>query len=92
MNIKEKVKVIPMIYDKVFKSVLTSKEGRWYLIDLISNITSIPKDKIEKGLVFKNSEHSVLGIHEKRKISDLVIEIEGNVINLEMNKDYYMME
>ena len=31
------------------------KEGRWYLIDLICNITQIPKDKIEKGLVFKNS-------------------------------------
>ena len=83
------IKIIPMTYDKMFKSVLTSKEGRWYLVDLISNITKIKRSKIEKNIVFKNSEHQIIGIGEKKKISDLVVEVKECVINLEMNKEYY---
>lgn len=82
-------KIIPMTYDKMFKSVLTSKEVRGYLAGLISDITGLPKKVLEKDMVFKNSEYSVNSISEKKKISDLVEEIKDNVINLEMNKYYY---
>jgi hypothetical protein len=82
-------KIIPMTYDKMFKSVLTSKEARGYLISLISNITGIEKEKLKDNLVFKNNEQRLKGISEKRKITDMVVEIEDNVINLEMNKEYY---
>lgn len=87
--IKEKVKIIPMTYDKMFKSVLTSKEARGYLVEIISDITGLPKNKIEKDMIIKNSEHSINSISEKKKISDLVVEIKDSVINLEMNKCYY---
>ncbi len=82
-------KIIPMTYDKMFKSVLTSKEARDYLVGLIGDITGLPKEKIRKDMVFKNTEAPVNSISEKRKISDLVVEIKEHVINLEMNKDYY---
>ena len=85
----EKVKIIPMTYDKMFKSVLTSKEARGYLAEIISDITGLPKNKIEKDMIIKNSEHSINSISEKKKISDLVVEIKDSVINLEMNKYYY---
>ena len=39
--------------------------------------------------MFKNNEQRLKGISEKRKITDMVVEIEDNVINLEMNKEYY---
>ena len=87
--IEEKVKIIPMTYDKMFKSVLTSKEARGYLASIISDITGLPKKKIEKDMVIKNSEYSINSISEKKKISDLVVEIKDSVINLEMNKYYY---
>ncbi len=87
--IKEKIRIIPMTYDKMFKSVLTSKEARDYLSEIISEITGLPKKEIKRDMVFKNSEHSISSINEKKKISDLVVEVKGNVINLEMNKDYY---
>lgn len=87
--IEEKVKIIPMTYDKMFKSVLTSKEARGYLASIISDITGLPKNKIEKDMIIKNSEHSINSISEKKKISDLVVEIKDSVINLEMNKYYY---
>lgn len=82
-------RIIPMTYDKVFKSVLTSKEVRNYLIDIISSITGIPKKVIRNNIVFKNTEYPINGISEKKKISDLVVEIKESVINLEMNKFYY---
>ncbi len=78
-----------MTYDKMFKSVLTSKEARGYLASIISDITGLPKNKIEKDMIIKNSEHSINSISEKKKISDLVVEIKDSVINLEMNKYYY---
>ena len=87
--LEEKVKLIPMTYDKMFKSVLTSKEARGYLASIISDITGLPKNKIEKDMIIKNSEHSINSISEKKKISDLVVEIKDSVINLEMNKYYY---
>lgn len=87
--VKNETKIVPMTYDKVFKSVLISMEARGYLISLISNIIGISKDKIRNNIVFKNNEQSINRIREKRKITDLIVEIKGNVINLEMNKEYY---
>lgn len=82
-------RIIPMTYDKVFKGVLISKEARGYLISLISNITGIKKEDIKDNLVFKNNEQRISGISAKKKITDMVVEINDNVINLEMNKEYY---
>ena len=85
----QETKIIPMIYDKAFKSILTSKEVRSYLIDIISDVIKIDKEEIRKNIVFKQNEHNLLGINEKRKTSDLIVEISYGVINLEMNKDWY---
>lgn len=74
---------IPLTYDKMFKMVLLSKEARSYLIDVISLITKIPKDSIKKNITFKNNEHKLSGISEKKKISDLVVDVGNGVINIE---------
>ena len=39
----KEVKIIPMTYNKMFKSVLTSIEARKYLVDIISGITGMEK-------------------------------------------------
>ncbi len=85
----QKNKIIPMIYDEVFKSVLQDKEAEGYLIDIISNITGIKKSYMKGNIVFKNSELTKRSIKEKGKTTDLIVEIKENVINLEMNKNYY---
>ena len=87
--LKEGYKIIPMIYDKVFKGVLTSKDTRGYLVNLISNITGIKRENLINNLVFKNNEQQVSGVREKKKITDMVVDIKDCVINLEMNKEYY---
>ena len=63
--IEEKQRIIPMIYDVVFKSVLQDKESEDYLIDIISNITGIKKDYMKGNIVFKNSELPKNNIKEK---------------------------
>ena len=76
-----------MTYDYVFKSVLS--ENKEYLARILSNILNIDKDYILDNLVYKNTEHTKLSKKDKRKISDLIVEVENMKINLEMNKGYY---
>lgn len=76
-----------MTYDYVFKSVLS--ENKEYLARILSNILNIDKDYILDNLVYKNTEHTKLSKKYKRKISDLIVEVENMKINLEMNKGYY---
>ncbi len=87
--VEEKNKVIPMTYDMVFKSVLQDKESEGYLIDLINGITGIKKEYLKGNIVFKNTELQKDEIKEKKKATDLIIEVKENIINLEMNKNYY---
>ena len=84
-----KDKIITMMSDEVFKSVLQDRSCEDYLVDIIEGITKINKDYIKRNLVFKNSELTKEEIEEKGKITDLLIELQGNIINLEMNKYYY---
>ena len=85
---KQEIKIRPMTYDRVFKSVLQDMNLRNYLIDMLSNITKIPKEEFEGKIAFKNSELSNEENNEKLKIADLIIELDKSVINLEMNKSY----
>ena len=82
-------KIIPMIYDEVFKSVLQDKESEGYLVDIINNVTGIKKDYMKGNIVFKNVELPKNSVREKGKATDLIVEIKENIINLEMNKNYY---
>ena len=81
--------VVSPLYDIVFKSVLQAPRCRDYLIDLIHIITHISKEEMKKNLRIENSEHLVSHTNEKRKVSDMIVSIENNIINLEMNQEYY---
>ena len=85
-----KIKIKPMTYDRVFKSVLQDINLKSYLIDMLSNITTIPKEEFEGKIVFKNSGLTNKENNEKLKIADLIIELDKSVINLEMNKKLYL--
>ena len=88
-EIKEKKRVIPATFDPVFKSLLTNKNNRDYLVEIISTITKIPKEVISKDMVISNNELSVEVYDEKKMRTDILVEIEKNIINLEMNRTYY---
>ena len=81
--------VVSPLYDIVFKSVLQDPHCLDYLIDLIYTITHIPKEGMKQNLRIENSEHLVSHTKEKRKVSDMIVSVENNIINLEMNQEYY---
>lgn len=84
---RRKKEIIPGTFDLVFKRVLTN--NREYLAEIVNGITNIPKEDIIENAEIKNSEHIVSNINEKKKMSDLIIEVKENVINLEMDREYY---
>ena len=86
-KLEKEGKVIPATYDVAFKIVMTNCKD--YLALLLSNFIDIPEEEIKKHLVYKNTELIGNNYFEKRKVADLVVEIGGNLINLEMNQSYY---
>ncbi len=85
----EQGKVFSPTYDLVFKSLLMDPQCRDYLIELIHGITKIPKEDMKEHLHIENSEHLIHHKNEKGKRSDMIISIKNNIINLEMNREYY---
>ncbi len=87
-KIKEgKELVIPGSEDAVFKTLLENCHG--FLALIIEEITGIPYDVVLDTLEVKNTELPIDQYEEKRKRSDLIIEIEKGTIILEMNREYY---
>ena len=85
----EKGLVVCGLYDCTFKALMTDENCKSYVADILSNITKVPKDEIINNLVFKNSELKVKRVNDKKKVTDIIVEVKNNIINLEMSKDYY---
>lgn len=86
---KEEGLLVPGVFDKAFKSIMQDEKCKCYLIDIINELTKLPKEYVDKNLIFKNNELPVKYLEEKQKITDLVVEIEDTIINIEMNNSYY---
>ena len=84
--VRQKYEVIPGTFDPIFKEIF--KSVKEFLADIIYEVTGIPKEEVLKGTII-NSEYPILNINEKKRTSDLIIELEDSVINLEMNNHYY---
>ena len=85
----EKVKILELTSDIVFKSFVLSEDTKEYTARLISLITKIPEKEILKNAVFNNVELSVKNKSDKRYRTDIIITIVKNIINIEMNREYY---
>ena len=70
--------------DIMFKTIL--RNNRKYLSFIVSEITKIPEDIIYNNLKYSPVEFTIDNKREKKKISDLIIELDMHLINLEMNK------
>ena len=72
INLKEG-EVVPVTSYRMFKAILM--DSKEYLADILSNILDIDKNYILDNLVFKNTEQGILGVSEKRKVTDLIVDI-----------------
>ena len=80
--------LIPATFDIIFKELFTSPETRDYASSLINNITHIPKDLLKNNMVILNNELGVSNHKDKKMRTDILIDVEKTIINLEMNNVY----
>ena len=78
---------IPLTNDSAFKSVLS--QNPYYVIDIVFKLFDIKEDIYKQNYYIRNSELIKKSKSEKLKRADLVFDIGGRVINLEMNSSYY---
>lgn len=79
-------KVVPFLFDPIFKSVLKDDGMRGILAFLISEITGLNKNYVMENIDFKDNELKKYRYIEKGKIADLIVYIENNIINIEANQ------
>jgi len=80
---------IPGTFDLAFKEIITSDSCRDYTCKIISGITNIDEELLKENLVIQKERLPKEFKTEKTKETDVLLSVEGTVINLEMKKDYY---
>lgn len=83
----KKGKIIPGTYDPIFKTLLTTNKK--YLSDIISGVTGLDYKEVYNHLLIKNSEFPIYNYQDQKRVSDLIVEVKRNLINIEMNRYYY---
>ena len=78
---------IPLTNDNAFKSILT--QNPYYVIDIVFKLFDIKEDIYKQNYYIRNNELIKTSKSEKLKKADLIFEIDGRVVNLEMNSSYY---
>ena len=86
-QLEKEGKVLSGINDCIFKSLFQSEECKPVLAHIIGEVLNLSKDYVLSSLSFKPTELAKEKYYEHGKITDLIVEITGRVINLEMNSE-----
>ena len=97
INLKEAIKlreelirkgeVLPATEDVVFKNLIMESPN--YLIIILEYFLGIDKEIIRKNMHLENTILPVSNAKVKKKVTDIIVRVERNVVNLEMNASYY---
>jgi len=82
-------KIMKLVSDSIFKSVMSNINCRKALCLFISEVCNINYKDLIDNIFVTNSEHMIIKINEKRKRSDLIVESGNYVFILEVNKGHY---
>ena len=82
-----KNRLIPTMFDPVFKSLFQNKKFRKTLSYFLSKLTKYSESYIYENLTFLNTEIPIENYDEKKKIADLIIKIDEDIINIEANRN-----
>jgi len=82
-------KIMKLVSDSIFKSVMSNINCRKALCLFISEVCNINYKDLIDNIFVTNSEHMIIKINEKRKRSDLIVESGNYVFILEMNSGKY---
>ena len=97
INLKEAIKlreelirkgeVLPATEDVVFKNLMMN--SKIFLSMILEYFLGLDKEIIRKNMHLENTELPVSNAKEKKKVTDIIVRVERNVVNLEMNASYY---
>ena len=97
INLKEAIKlreelarkgeVLPATEDVVFKNLIM--ESPKYLVIILEHFLGIDRKIIKENMHLENTTLPVSNAKEKKKVTDIIVRVERNVVNLEMNASYY---
>ena len=82
-----KGEVLPATEDIIFKNVMMTK--RSFLSIILEHILGIDREIIKKNMRLENTVLPVNNAKEKKKVTDIIVRVGINVINLEMNAKNY---
>ena len=80
-------KLMNSMFDPIFKSIVQNPNFRKLLSLIISHVTIYSPGYIYENLVFANAELPVEKYKERKKITDIIVKVEGTIINIEANKN-----
>ena len=86
---KTQEKVIPLIQDFILYEILTDHNLKEYVSYIVSKIMNMDYDYVLKEMTVISPRHRISNKRSKRMISDIVLRIGNNIINIEGNKKYY---
>ena len=90
MDFSNRINYIELDNDSLFKAMFLDKRCRKMISAVLSRITNISEEKILNAKFIGGVEYPKSHRLEKKKISDIVIEVDDNtVILVEANKSYY---
>lgn len=79
-------KLMNSMYDTPFKAIVQHPKFRKLLSMIISNVTLYSESYIYENLRFLNTELPAENNKERKKVTDILVTIKGNIINIEANK------
>lgn len=87
-ELRRKGEVLPATKDVVFKNLMIN--SHLFLSIILEPFLGIDKEIINKNLHLENTELAVSNVKEQRKVTDIMVRVGRNVINLEMNAKSYL--
>ena len=84
--VKNSDELMNSMYDMPFKAIVQNPKFRKLLSMIISNVTLYSESYIYENLKFLNTELPAENSKERKKITDILASIKGNIINIEANK------
>ena len=79
-------KLMNSMFDPIFKSIVQNPNFRSLLSLIISYVTVYSPGYVYENLIFANTELSIENYKERKKITDIIVKVEGTIINIEANK------
>ncbi len=84
----EKGKIIPIKFDYVFVSIFNNPKNIVILENFISCYLDIPLEEVKGNLTINSRELELESKHTKNKQVDLILDLNGNKINIELNNTF----